>query len=436
MSPTYGRARPSAAHTCARGGTNEPSPTGSCERSHCQFRAFLVSRSSRLSIGSRRGGFCERDGLTSLAAVRARRRCWRPGAELQFWIAAASDERRHAVPCPGPGRAGQGALATPGSPGRHDSSRKATSRGLAHRDRVLAPGFGAKRSWLVLLYGIIGLGSLAKGLAGFVPLAIVLGDTIIAHGGVGLKRLVSIPGWVVLAGLAVPWWVVNAASAGHKRFVSGFVFNDQLLSYFGRDAWRSQTIAEPVTFAVTVLLPWGLLLPFAVRRALRETDPDAVRRVRLLLVWLATVFVLMAVSGKQRERDYLPLCPAAALLIGWWYSTLAWRGRARAFAGAWIAVVVTGAVFVKLDTPHFNATTDLRAVRAVLSQARAPLFSYDLQDLALSFNLNRAVVNAKNLQRFEVRVRQGEMGYLIVSDRALRTQPGDPCMRRIARGLV
>jgi 4-amino-4-deoxy-L-arabinose transferase-like glycosyltransferase len=158
--------------------------------------------------------------------------------------------------------------------------------------------------------------------------------------------------------------------------------------------------------------------------------------VRLLLVWLATVFVIMAVSGKQRERYYLPLCPAAALLIGWWYSTLAWRGRARAFAGAWIAVVAAGGVLVTLETPHFNATTDLRALRAVVSQAPAPLFSLDLQDLALSFNLDRAVVNAKTLQRFEVRVRQGEIGYLIISDRALRTQPGDPCMHRIARGLV
>jgi 4-amino-4-deoxy-L-arabinose transferase-like glycosyltransferase len=300
----------------------------------------------------------------------------------------------------------------------------------------VASGFGAKRSRLVLFYGINGLGSLAKGVAGFVPLAIVLGDTIIAHGGVGLKRLVSIPGWVVLAGLAVPWWVVAAASAGHKRFVHGFVFNDQLFSYFGRDGWGWRTIAEPVTFAVTVLLPWGLLLPFAIRRALREADPDTVRRVRLLLVWLATVFVIMAVSGKQRERYYLPLCPAAALLIGWWYSTLAWRGRARAFAGAWIAVVAAGGVLVTLETPHFNATTDLRALRAVVSQAPAPLFSLDLQDLALSFNLDRAVVNAKTLQRFEVRVRQGEIGYLIISDRALRTQPGDPCMHRIARGLV
>jgi 4-amino-4-deoxy-L-arabinose transferase-like glycosyltransferase len=300
----------------------------------------------------------------------------------------------------------------------------------------VAAGFGAKRSGLVLFYGIIGLGSLAKGLAGFVPLVIVLGDTIMAHGGIGLRRLVSIPGWVVVAGLAVPWWVVNAASAGHERFVSGFVLNDQLLSYFGRDSWRWQTIAEPVTFAVTVLLPWSVLLPFAVRRALRETDPDTVRRVRLLLIWLATVFVLMAVSGKQRERYYLPLCPAAALFIGWWYSTLAWRGRARAFAAAWIAVVAAGAVFVKMDTQHFNATTDLRALRAVLSQAPAPLFSHDLQDLALSFNLNRAVVNAKSLQRFEARVQQGEMGYLIISDRALRTQPGASCMHRIARGLV
>jgi len=66
-----------------------------------------------------------------------------------------------------------------------------------------------------------------------------------------------------------------------------------------------------------------VLLPLAVRRAVRERDPDTRRRVRLVLVWLTTVFVIMAMSGQQRERYYLPLCPVAALLIGWWYSTLA-----------------------------------------------------------------------------------------------------------------
>jgi len=298
----------------------------------------------------------------------------------------------------------------------------------------VASGFGANRSRLVLFYGIIGLGSLAKGAAGFVPLAIVLVDTIIAHGVVG--RLVSIPGWVVLAAIAVPWWVVAATSGGHGRFVNGVVLNDQLLWYFARDGWSWRVITEPFAHAVTVLLPWGLLLPFAVRQALREADPDTGRRVRLLLVWLATVFAIMAVSGNQRERYYLPLCPAAALLIGWWYSTLAWRRRAWAFASAWIAVVAVGAGLVTLSTSHINATTDLRALRAVLAQSPAPLFSLDLQDLALSFNLDRPVVNDKNYQRFEDRARQGEMSYLLISDRALRTQPGDPCMRPIARGVV
>ena len=77
-----------------------------------------------------------------------------------------------------------------------------------------------------------------------------------------------------------------------------------------------------------------------------------------------------------------------------------------------------------------NATTDLRELRAVVAQAPAPLSALDLQDLALSFNLDRPVVNTKDYQRFEARARQGNPGYLIISDRALATQPAAPCMRR------
>jgi len=299
----------------------------------------------------------------------------------------------------------------------------------------VASGFGDRRAFLVAFYGVIGVGSLAKGAAGFIPLAIVLVDTTIAHGVVGLKRLVSIPGWLVLTAIAVPWWVVAASTGGHEGFVNGVVMNDQLVYFFVRADWGWRTILEPLIFAITVLLPWGLLLPFAIRRALREANPETVRRVRLLLVWMATVFGIIVVSAQQRQRYYLPLCPAAALLIGWWYSTL-WRWRARAFAGAWIAVAVVGGALVMLATPRYNATTDVTELRAVLEQAPLPVFAFDLQDLALSFNLDRPVMNAKNYQRFEDRVWQGKMEYLVMSDRALRAQPGDPCMRRIARGQV
>jgi 4-amino-4-deoxy-L-arabinose transferase-like glycosyltransferase len=246
----------------------------------------------------------------------------------------------------------------------------------------------------------------------------------------------SIPGLVLLAALAAPWWVVAALSGGHERFIHGVVWTDQLRSYFWRPVWSWRALAEPFVHAVTVLLPWGLLLPFAVQRARREVDPDTRRRVRLLLAWLATAFALMAVSGRQRDRYYLPLCPAAALLIGWWYSTSAWRWRARAFAGVWIAVVVGGVLFVTADTRRFNATTDLRELRAVLARMPAPLFSVDLQDLALSFNLDRPVVSDKSYERFAARARQGQMGYLIISDRGLATQRTDPCMHGIARGVV
>jgi len=296
--------------------------------------------------------------------------------------------------------------------------------------------FGNDPAWLAPFYGVIGVGSLAKGAAGFVPLAIVVADTIVTHGVVGLKRLVSMTGWVIVLTLAVPWWIASAVVGGRTRFVHGVVMADQLLSYFWRPVWNGRTLMEPFVHAVTVVLPWGLLLPFPIRRALQETDPAARRRVRLLFTWLITVFVLIAVSGRQRDRYYLMLCPAAALVLAWWYSTFASRWRARAFAVVWLIVVAGGAVLVIRDTPRFNSTTDLRELDAVLARAPAPLFAFDLQDLALSFNLDRPVVNDKNYQTFESRARQGARGYLIVSDRALRGDHVGPCMRRIANGVV
>src|SRR5215510_3598415 len=101
----------------------------------------------------------------------------------------------------------------------------------------VASGFGSRRAWMVIFYTVIGIGSLAKGAAGFIPLAIAIVDTLMTDGRAGLKRLVSIPGWIVLAALAVPWWVVAAMSGGHERFVHGVVMNDQLLSYFWRPRW-------------------------------------------------------------------------------------------------------------------------------------------------------------------------------------------------------
>src|SRR5262249_61263052 len=97
---------------------------------------------------------------------------------------------------------------------------------------------------------------------------------------------------------------------------------------------------------VTVLVPWSVLLPFAIRRALRQTDPVAGPSARLLLVWLSAAFVILAISGQQRQRYYLPLCPAGVLLVAWWHSTLRWRwgmGAVATACSAGVSVGVAGA---------------------------------------------------------------------------------------------
>ncbi len=300
----------------------------------------------------------------------------------------------------------------------------------------VAAEFGHRGASLVAFYACIGVASLSKGAAGFLPLAIGLVDTVREHGLVGLRRLVSRPGLTVLVLLAAPWWIVAAMVGQHDRFVEGVVVNDQLRWYFGRQGWGWRAVTEPIGHALAITLPWCVLLPFAFRQTAREADPERARRVRLLLVWLATVFAIMAVSGQQRERYYLPLCPAVALLIGWWYTTLRWRRPAPAFAAAWMAVVAGGLIVVPRDTRRYNATTEVAALRTVVAHAPARVYAHDVPELVLSFNLDRPVLINGPYRVFEERVRQGEAGYLVISDRALSTQTPDPCVRRVATGLA
>jgi 4-amino-4-deoxy-L-arabinose transferase-like glycosyltransferase len=293
---------------------------------------------------------------------------------------------------------------------------------------------GGPRAWLVGFYALIGVASLTKGAAGFLPLAIVLVFVLATFDAGRLRRLVSVPGITALALLAIPWWIV-AALAGRNRFVHGVVFNDQLLWYFERTAWSWRTLTEPFAHAVAITLPWCLLLPVAVRRAVRETDPETARRLRLVLAWLVTSFVLMAVSGQQRERYYLPLCPAVALMIGWWYSTLGWRRRAVAFACAWMVVVAVGVVLVVAETRRFNARSDLGALRGAVAQVPAPVYAADVPELVLAFNLDRPVL-ISDYRFFEERAQHELSGYLVVSDRMLRRVSDISCMRRVATGMT
>ena len=185
---------------------------------------------------------------------------------------------------------------------------------------------------------MIGLAVWTKGPAGLLPLAVVLLDTIAAHGWAGPARLASAPGLLLLGGLLVPWWALAFAVAGGERFWIDVARNDWLLWYVPTGAWSWRVITEAVSQAFTVLLPWSLLLPVVCWWAAQAPDPGARRRLRLVLLWLGTTFVLVAFSHQQRMRYYLPLCPVTAVLIAGWGAGLTWRRRRMVFASVWVAL--------------------------------------------------------------------------------------------------
>jgi len=172
-----------------------------------------------------------------------------------------------------------------------------------------ASDWGRRPRRVTAFYGLIGLASLSKGAAGLLPLAIAIVFTIANDGARAAKRLVSMPGWIIFV-LMLSRGGLRRIGGGGKRFVDAVVVRDQLAWYFGSRGWGWQAMAARFSHPLAVMLPWCVALPMAIRAARRPVDSAQTAPLRFLFVWLATVFAIIAISNQQRERYYLPLCPA------------------------------------------------------------------------------------------------------------------------------
>lgn len=174
--------------------------------------------------------------------------------------------------------------------------------------------FTARRGWLVLSYAACGLGILAKG-----PMALLI--PWLSFGvWEGLRRWRGQPArfghllWGPLLALAVTAaWLVPACYLGGEAYTRYILFTQN----FGR-AVQSFAHERPFYYYLVNLpldtLPWFLVFLFAVP-LLPALWRDQERRLDLLLVWCALIFLLFsAVSGK-RERYLLPLFPVFSVLV-------------------------------------------------------------------------------------------------------------------------
>ncbi len=257
---------------------------------------------------------------------------------------------------------------------------------------------GRRGAW-VGFYGLVGVACWAKGPAGLLPIIVVVAYQLATSGWRGLTRMRAMVGIAMLVVLVVPWWAL-AAHVGRDRFVYDVAWADLAQGYNPFRAPALYRVVKPLESAVTIFLPWSLLLPFALVSAIRRWKTDSAAGERLALVWAITVLMVVAASYRQRWRYYLPLCvPGALLVTGWLCSGRIGRRMGAALA-VWAVTAVTlmiGEIYV---VERENRGTQLNAIAQALEGAQAPVFALDAPELVLSFHLGRQIARVPNQAAF------------------------------------
>jgi 4-amino-4-deoxy-L-arabinose transferase-like glycosyltransferase len=285
---------------------------------------------------------------------------------------------------------------------------------------------------LIAFYALVGVAFWVKGPAGFLALGVALVYETIAYGWTGPRRLVSPVGIGLLAACVGVWgWM--ASSTGGAVFVEEVLTQDFVLAYFTSGPWGHGGVLHAFGQALSILLPWAIVVPAALWSSIRPGDAVRRRETYLVMAWMAAVFVLVAVSHRQRWRYYLPLCAPAALLVAVWLAKLQWRWRTPAFAAVWLVVAaafVTGQVIMMARQAR---STDWRSIAAEATKARGPLFALDAPEIVFEFYLDTPVLVATDYATFARRVESTD---LLVPTRKLRDLPERSELREVADGRV
>jgi 4-amino-4-deoxy-L-arabinose transferase-like glycosyltransferase len=183
---------------------------------------------------------------------------------------------------------------------------------------VLAERFPAKRRvFLIAMYVAIGLGVLTKG-----PVAIVLPAAALAvwltseRRWADSRRLMLVPGLVIVAAIVVPWYAALVLRHGWAP-VTGFFVGENL----DRFTTAMQPDHRPFWFYLPVLLtdlfPWAPLLAPALASAWRrDTGEDAAGpQRRLLWIWTAAIAGAFSLSATKQDLYVFPVVAACAALI-------------------------------------------------------------------------------------------------------------------------
>ena len=164
--------------------------------------------------------------------------------------------------------------------------------------------------WCWLFYLAMGLAMLTKGPIG-AALPLVIGAIFLWRErdltGV-IRRFRMIPGGVLTAAIAAPWFVV--ITIREPGFFDFYFIGEHLRRFFEPSYSHDQPIYYFVPIMLAGLMPWTLALPFVPWRRL---TPNPARR--FCVIAGATIFVVFSLASAKLAPYVLPAFPPLAIVI-------------------------------------------------------------------------------------------------------------------------
>jgi 4-amino-4-deoxy-L-arabinose transferase-like glycosyltransferase len=204
---------------------------------------------------------------------------------------------------------------------------------------------GAPRAAWVVAWAATGLAAATKGPVAVIPVAIWGAFLIAVRDWRGVARMRIVPGALVAAAIAAPWYL--AMLALHGRPFVDVALGTEVVSRVGGTFGPRRGVAYYFGVWPADMLPWTpffLLALVYVGVARARLDPGARRAVALLVTWFVAVVAIFSLAGVKVPHYLLPAYPAGALLVGLLVERASTDPSARRlwWVGAWLATLALG----------------------------------------------------------------------------------------------
>jgi hypothetical protein len=179
-----------------------------------------------------------------------------------------------------------------------------------------------RRRYYVLAGLFMGLGVLTKGPLAWLPLPIFL---IFAFFQNGLKKFwcVDLRLGFLLSLAIVLAWLIPACLMGGEDYTKRILFEQTIgrLGGNGRHVHPESFFFYFIRFPAE-FIPWIVFLPTAFWLAFRKGEIMRRKELLFLFVWLIFIFAFFTICKGKKDNYLLPLYPAAALIVGWFWDVI------------------------------------------------------------------------------------------------------------------